>query len=281
MKKIPVSWSAVGIPSRLPLGSSTQNKRAVTWRSNGWLPCICGRSHFPIIYTLHVTWTKTHWSAKQKPFEKVMKNWKIGSILRTIWENLWRLKHAGKREEKIAKIKRFNTVSETPKPVSVVECGLWRYATNRSKCISVDSSVWTKCEEPQLRASLQNHQIVNQALSQVLRFGVQNIFWREYVYLKINIIKNFLGTTTFGRAQKMGSLLPNTSVQWRAEGAIRGDDPGYPGQGASKGWKLKCWFTKIKMLQLLHTTVNDFSYCKATNTCCVDLSFRNLFFCQQ
>jgi len=25
---------------------------------------------------------------------------------------------------------------------------------------------------------------------------------------------------------------------------------------------------------------DDFSYCKATNTCCMDLIFRNLFFCQ-
>ena len=27
--------------------------------------------------------------------------------------------------------------------------------------------------------------------------------------------------------------------------------------------------------------LDAFSYCKATNTCCIDLIFRNLFFCQQ
>jgi len=37
----------------------------------------------------------------------------------------------------------------------------------------------------------------------------------------------------------------------------------------------KSEITKIKMLWL-----DDFSYCKSTNTCCMDLIFQNFVFCQ-
>jgi len=52
-------------------------------------------------------------------------------------------------------------------------------------------------------------------------------------------------------------------TQWRAEGrrAKRSDGPGYS----------KSETPKIKMLWQ-----DDFSYCKATHTCCMDLIFRDL-----
>ena len=53
-------------------------------------------------------------------------------------------------------------------------------------------------------------------------------------------------------------------------GGERADGPGHPRRG-----HLKSEITKIKMLWL-----DDFSYCDATNTCCMDLIFRDLFFCQ-
>jgi len=51
-------------------------------------------------------------------------------------------------------------------------------------------------------------------------------------------------------------------------GDERGNGTGHPRQGHRKSE-----ITKIKILRL-----DDFSYCDATNTCCMDLIFRNLFF---
>jgi len=50
-------------------------------------------------------------------------------------------------------------------------------------------------------------------------------------------------------------------------GGKRGDGPGHPKQGGHP----KSETPKFKMLQQ-----DDFSYCKATNTCCMDSIFQNL-----
>jgi len=61
-----------------------------------------------------------------------------------------------------------------------------------------------------------------------------------------------------------------TWAQWRAEwgGANGATAPGIQGRRYPKSE-----ITKIKMLQL-----NYFSYCRATNTCCMDLIFKTCFF---
>jgi len=51
---------------------------------------------------------------------------------------------------------------------------------------------------------------------------------------------------------------------------VQATAPGIQGRGHRKSE-----ITKIKMLWL-----DDFSYCDATNTCCMDLIFQDLFFCQ-
>jgi len=57
--------------------------------------------------------------------------------------------------------------------------------------------------------------------------------------------------------------------QWRAEGGTNGATaPGIQGRGHRKSE-----IRKIKMLRL-----DDSSYCDATNTCCMDLIFRDLLF---
>jgi len=51
-------------------------------------------------------------------------------------------------------------------------------------------------------------------------------------------------------------------------GANEATAPGIQGRGHPNSE-----ITKMKMLQL-----DDFPYCEATKTCCVDLIFRNMFF---
>jgi len=61
-----------------------------------------------------------------------------------------------------------------------------------------------------------------------------------------------------------------TTTQWRAEVAGERSRSSKP---CRHPWSK---VTKIKMLQQ-----GDFSYCKATNTCCIDLIFRNNSFVSQ
>ena len=58
--------------------------------------------------------------------------------------------------------------------------------------------------------------------------------------------------------------------QWRAGGANGATAQVIQGRGHRKSE-----ITKIKMLWL-----DNFSYCDATNTRCMDLIFQDLFFCQ-
>ena len=61
-----------------------------------------------------------------------------------------------------------------------------------------------------------------------------------------------------------------TTAQWRAE--VAGERSRSPTPGRHPWSKV----TKIKNAEL-----DDFSYCKATNTCCIDLIFRNNSFVSQ
>jgi len=85
---------------------------------------------------------------------------------------------------------------------------------------------------------------------------------------------------------KIGLLLFTVCCRWTTYSqstgscmrpvACRDGRTGRPPRASKTRGHPKSEITKIKMLEL-----DDFSYCKATNTSCTDLIFQNLFFCHR